>query len=68
MGKEILVSGQKELASYSASTGAQLWRVTGFAKLAKSSPIVDGDETPADQVESDLQVLNAKKIGHGSRL
>jgi len=39
-GDEIVLTGQRELASYSASTGERLWWVNGFAKLSKGSPIV----------------------------
>ena len=39
-GSEIIVSGQKELAGYSASRGERLWRLGGFAKLSKGSPVV----------------------------
>ncbi len=37
---EIVVSGQSELAGYSADSGEKLWWVPGFAKLSKGSPIV----------------------------
>ncbi len=39
-GDEIVLTGQRELASYSAGTGERLWWVNGFAKLSKGSPIV----------------------------
>ncbi len=38
--EEIVVSGQTELAGYSANTGEKLWWLPGFAKLSKGSPTV----------------------------
>ncbi len=37
---EIVVSGQTELAGYSAHSGEKLWWVPGFAQLSKGSPII----------------------------
>ena len=44
------------------------WEKTSRGRVSSMQIAFDGGDTPTEHVESDLQVLNAKKIGHEPRL